>query len=664
MSYFRLFALYALLFPFALPAQINYDSVYQEVKRYQDEKRQIEFLDSLIDRASQDRVATYDSLYYLLIDLNKKSGDLDREIRNAASLAYHYYLTFEDQKAIQVLESYQDRLSDMISLVDKAYAYHKFGIVLRIVNRNQEALDYFNQAISQFEEVNDSTLENFGNALIEKAKILVAQGEFGEGSVALNRAKSIFEHNKDSAGMSVVHREQFILFSQIELYEEAQRYAELALNYVDDDTDGQDFFILTLNSARNLLLQERYEEAIAKYLSVQHINFDYGKLYLYNGVIEGLYFGNRKDSIAHYFQKLEEIFNKINRPKEFDFLRLQSRFLLYLSQSKFTLAQKDGDALMQHALSLNDVAELMMYNRFFADLYQQKGDYRRALDYSNAYIKARDSIQAANKSNALLLYQTQYETREKENQIDQLNLSNELLESRISRNRLLGVLLLSVVGILLLLGILFYNRMKIRELSRMQELRTNISSDLHDEVGSLLSGISMQADLINSLPDEKQIGNMLQEIGHNTRKAMTTMRDLVWSIDSRRDKVKDLKDKIAETCSKLLSPKHFEYHVDVNPSLNLETTLNPKVKKEIYLICKEAIHNIAKHSNGNTVHITIDESNKEMEVTIRDNGHPENDQGSTGQGLDNMQRRANQVGGKIKIEKSVDSFEVKCIVPV
>lgn len=646
-------------------SQINYDSLYQTVKQIGNATEQIEYLDNMLDDAAAERMVTYDSLYHYLIELYRSQDNLDDEVRTAAGLAYHYYLIYEDQKAAAIVDEYQADLERIGDPLVKAFALHKFGIILKTLNRKQDALNYFNRAIALFEEVNDSTQENYANALIERGSLLVAQGDFAKSSITLNRAKGILEYNQDSAGLRIVYEELFILFSQIELYEEAEKYADLALSYVPPDTNLGDFQILTINSARNLVMQEKFDEASAKYLSLESQAVEHMKLYLYNGLIESLYFGQRRDSIGYYFQLLNQAYDDLNRRPDFEFLFLQSRFLHRLNNKLYTLARQDGEKLMDHAIAINDVAEIMMYNRFLAELHYQMGDFGQAYQYATAYNKSRDSIQAVNKSQALLLYQTQYETAEKENQIAQLNLNTQLLESRISRNQLMRILLLAILGILLLTAAVVYHRLQIRQLAKMQELRTSISSDLHDEVGSLLSGISMQADIVETVPNEDLKKKMVKEIGSNTRKAITTMRDLVWSIDSRKDRIKHLKDKIIEACSKLLSSKKFTYSVDIDDQINEERQLNPRVKKEIYLICKEALHNIQRHSNGDQVEIQLKKTSQNIQLLISDNGTPAAAKIiPTGQGLDNMRRRAKAVGGNLEIKRSTNRFQIQLNVPL
>ncbi len=652
------------VFPGYCFSQIDYDSIYQVAKHLDNQTDQVEYLEGILQKASEEGEIAHDSLYYLLLDIHQKSKDLDREITTAANLAYHYYLNYQDEEAQELLKKYSPRINQMRSESLQATAWYKFGIILNVFSRYDEALGYFGNAIRLFEEMDDSTGENYGNALVERGAILLAQGRYSECSIALNSAKQLFEQNRDSSGMRVVYRELFTLFSQIELYKEAEKYADLSLSYTDSKTDPEESIILAVNGARNLVNQERYPEALEKYLAIKASDPRF-QLYIYNGLIESLYYSDRGDSIRYYLEKLDEVYASMDEPVQFRFLVMQSHFLHLLSQNRFSSAEQVGRDLMDHATAINDVSETMMYNRFLAELYRKSGQFEKAFQYSNAYSSIRDSIQASNKAQALLLYQTQYETKEKEAEIDQLGLRTQLMESSISRSRLLRILLLTALGLLLLAGIVVYHRMQIRQLAKMQELRTSISSDLHDEVGSLLSGISMQADIVGSLPDASAQRSMLKEIGSNTRRATTTMRDLVWSIDSRRDKVRDLKDKIVEACSMMLSAAGFDYRVLIHPDVDQEAILNPELKKEIYLICKEAINNVAKHSNGSMVQINLNGSSKMLKVSIRDNGLKADTKSlSAGQGLDNMQHRAKKINSDLVIKQDENSYEVGLVVPI
>ncbi len=341
----------------------------------------------------------------------------------------------------------------------------------------------------------------------------------------------------------------------------------------------------------------------------------------------------------------------------------QSRFLNNLINGDYVAAERDGLDLYQNALESNDGAEIMMHARFLSELYSRWGKSDKALQYENLFLVKKDSIQEVNKTNALLLYQTQYETQEKENEIFRLQKESELLNTKISRDRLFKALLGSGLILLVLGAMLIYSRIKQAELIKMQNLRTEISSDLHDEVGSLLSGINMQTQMIDVVPDSKR-RDFLQDISQNTQRAVSTMRDLVWSIDSRRDRVEDLKDKVAETCHLLLEPAEFTFTINFSNS-DWSTNLNPRLKKEIYLISKEAINNIVRHSNGNKVVIDLSIESNHLKLLIRDNGCPAaNSVPSTGMGLENMQLRAKQINGALKTGMQQHGFTVELDCPI
>ncbi len=186
-----------------------------------------------------------------------------------------------------------------------------------------------------------------------------------------------------------------------------------------------------------------------------------------------------------------------------------------------------------------------------------------------------------------------------------------------------------------------------------------ISSDLHDEVGNLLSGITMQTQMLPVIPEENKT-DFIKEIGQNTRRAVSTMRDLVWSIDSRRD----LMDRISDACQQLLEPAGFQYEFDISGDLDQLKKLNPKAKKEIFLIAKEAINNIVKHSNGDEVSIALAEKNRQLELIILDNGTQSQNTSTSGQGLENMQHRTQQINGELKVHQNSQGYEVKLLVPL
>ncbi len=192
---------------------------------------------------------------------------------------------------------------------------------------------------------------------------------------------------------------------------------------------------------------------------------------------------------------------------------------------------------------------------------------------------------------------------------------------------------------------------RLRQALKIERMRVKISSDLHDDVGTTLSGLAMQSEILELTASEKDKPR-LQRIAELSRSAMSRMRDTVWAIDARKDKLEDLVDRMREHAEETLSPKDFRYKIEltqIDPRKNLPS----HIRQNLYLIFKEAVTNIAKHSNGNSVEVHIRKLGPGLEMVIRDNGQvEEKTYKTTGLGLSNMEMRAKQIGGMLEVEIS------------
>jgi len=199
-------------------------------------------------------------------------------------------------------------------------------------------------------------------------------------------------------------------------------------------------------------------------------------------------------------------------------------------------------------------------------------------------------------------------------------------------------------------------RYRLEQALKMERMRVKISSDLHDDVGTLLSGLAMQSELLE-LTATGEDKPRLKRIGEMSRNAMSRMRDTVWAIDARKDKFENLLDRMREHAEETLSAKDIHFTIKAD-SLNLKMNLPSHIRQNIYLIYKEAVTNVAKHSNADQVLITITQTGKAIEMKIHDNGQvQEKAYKTTGLGSENMQMRAEQLGGQLIINKE-EGYEV------
>ena len=189
----------------------------------------------------------------------------------------------------------------------------------------------------------------------------------------------------------------------------------------------------------------------------------------------------------------------------------------------------------------------------------------------------------------------------------------------------------------------------------VESIKTRISSDLHDDVGTILAGIAMQSELLSlSLSDQQK--TEMQEMSEMSRDAMERMRDIVWSMDVKKDKYENLIDKMKDYAGNKLEKSSFKHQFIVD---GVEGTqiINPDVRKNLYLIFKEALTNIFKHSKGDEVLIKLIKNQEGLQLRVFDNGPISEISKSEGMGLSNMKMRAEKLGGHFSINRE-RGFEI------
>ena len=217
-------------------------------------------------------------------------------------------------------------------------------------------------------------------------------------------------------------------------------------------------------------------------------------------------------------------------------------------------------------------------------------------------------------------------------------------------------LLLGSLGMLIYWLTSYYFKQKLERQLAIEKLRNKISSDLHDDVGSVLAGISMQSEIL-SLKSGDSDKKELVEISVMSRDAMDKMRDIVWAMNSNRDKYENLIDRMIDFAEKQFSRSSLDFTFDVI-EIEGSQTLNPDLRQNLYFIFKESITNAIKHSNGTFVKIALSNNNGLFKLSVKDNGTGFNSRSQTGGlGLNNIKMRADLINGQLSILTN-DGYEV------
>ncbi len=209
------------------------------------------------------------------------------------------------------------------------------------------------------------------------------------------------------------------------------------------------------------------------------------------------------------------------------------------------------------------------------------------------------------------------------------------------------ILLVMLFTCALIYGIFQY---QLDQRLKVQRIRMKLSSDLHDEMSGLLSGIAMQSDILQMMTSDNESKSRLKIIGEVSRRAMSKMSDVIWSIDSRKDRVQDLIQRMHEHADEILLPLDIKYDFTVF-KIDENQKMPVTIRQNLYFIYKEAINNIAKHSQANRVNILFGNKGNDFEMAIQDNGKgpDETIQSKTGQGISNLKMRAKRINAQLDI---------------
>ncbi len=187
-----------------------------------------------------------------------------------------------------------------------------------------------------------------------------------------------------------------------------------------------------------------------------------------------------------------------------------------------------------------------------------------------------------------------------------------------------------------------------RQRLKLEQLRTRISSDLHDEVGGVLSGLAMQMDLLaEDVP--KEIQSKLERVALGSREAASKMRDVIWAVDHSRDHYEDLEERMKAYALEMFDPINVEFYFQ-SEGMSPHLRLSSEIRQNVLFIFKEAINNIVKHAKATSVSIFCNKTIEGYRLDIRDDGCGFDLQkdSTDGNGLRNMQMRAAKIGAKLE----------------
>jgi signal transduction histidine kinase len=275
-----------------------------------------------------------------------------------------------------------------------------------------------------------------------------------------------------------------------------------------------------------------------------------------------------------------------------------------------------------------------------SDVYDIENRPDSTLKYLRMVVGLRETL--FNRERMMSIQSLHHKEQERQKEVAE---SKSKLRSRF----VMYLILVAFIGLLLLTGIVLRNKRQ----KQLQSMRNSIATDLHDEIGSNLTNISILTTLSKSnLSRPDQANNFLQRISEEVSSSSQALDDIIWSVNTNHDTLEETVARMRRYAAELFDAANIRYDLQLDPAFE-EKKLIMEQRRDLYLLYKEAVNNIFKHAEAKQVIIKVALSQRQLMLTIKDDGKGfETGKESTRHGLKGMTERVKKWKGKIDIASS------------
>ncbi|QJD80234.1 tetratricopeptide repeat-containing sensor histidine kinase [Spirosoma rhododendri] len=416
----------------------------------------------------------------------------------------------------------------------------------------------------------------------------------------------------------------------------------------------------TLNQPQQAMPHLRESLKLAEQLKFDMLQFD-----VFDGMATSLRLLNKPDEGLEYARRSLAIAEK--QQNKLAVCHVYGTIAsLYQTQKDYVQAETYLKKAMTLAEDNDYKDDRKKLTQQMADLYGVQNKYQLAYTFQLEKNRQVDSAIAIRTNAELQRMVAQYETEKKEARIKLLQRETQLLQQakrldqeearqvRWQRNAgLIGGLLLLLLGGAVSAWLL--NRSKVQRLEESQRLRQRIAHDLHDEVGSTLSSISLLSGHTDKLLSENRpetAQRMVQKIYVDARQILESIDEIIWTINPGNDSLQRIVMRLQEYAQPLMESKQIAFTFSVDPSLE-QLPVSMEVRRNLYLIGKEAINNLIKYSEATLATMRFERRGDQFAVLLEDNGRGfDTNQLSSRTGQQSMQQRAIAMGGTLTVQST------------
>lgn len=352
---------------------------------------------------------------------------------------------------------------------------------------------------------------------------------------------------------------------------------------------------------------------------------------------------------------------------------------LYFAEKKYGLAIENFKKGYNLSIENNFLSLEKYCADYLAKSYIELGDYKNAFIYNKIFQTLKDSTINTETNSRVATLQIEFETEKKEKEIAQQKEQLLARELEIKNKNNFNVLLGS--GILMLGIVLFglhkrqqhkrreyQNQLKLKEaqtFSKLQDQRLSISRDLHDNIGSQLTLIISSIDNLKFLTknSDSVFQNKLTEINNFAGNTISELRDTIWAMNKNKISFEDFQGRVLSFIEKA-KLAYGNCHFNFNSTVKSPVHLSSVKGINLFRIVQEAINNALKYAKASEISISVTETEKNLIIKISDDGIGFNlNTIEFGNGLENMQKRAAEIKGKINIQSKINAgtqIEIVC----
>src|SRR5690554_6726749 len=465
-----------------------------------------------------------------------------------------------------------------------------------------------------------------------------------------------------------------MVYSMLQMNEKAVEYHEKALIFFKKIADKKGISEAKNNIAIIHASEGRFEEALLyfkqSFAIEKSLDDKKGMAESVNNIGGAYYYLGRIDSAVHYFKKSAMIEKSIGN---FSGVNASYNNIVQVLLDKNELNEIEVylDSAYQFAGQSQTAEDIEMSLLNYSDYYAAKKEIGPSFEYYKKYVAFKDSVLSKSNMETLQEMEVKYDTEKKQNEILQqrAQLAEKEMEVRRKNTFIFGSLGLALV--LGLLGYLLYNQQKLKnhqlqkesELktalakietqNKLQEQRLRISRDLHDNIGAQFTFIISSIDNLKYGFSDigEKLGNKLSSISNFTTQTIYELRDTIWAMNKENITFEDLQARISNFIEHANNASEvMDFSFAIAPSVNRNHIFTSVAGMNIYRIIQEAVNNALKYSSGNKIEVHISKLENQYYIEIIDNGNGfDTASDEMGNGLNNMKKRAREIGGKLKI---------------